>query len=137
MHSSLKTAYYNTLYRVYDPPLTIKIGQHHPALDRLLEKHHRQTWAYLTACNPGSQLLLPQVNAQRQAQLLADLEKTDFLTFPGTGEGLEASWPPEASLLLLGISFEVASKIGRTYGQLAFLYGEKGGPALLVWLALT
>ncbi|MCB0641144.1 MAG: hypothetical protein KDC44_05865, partial [Phaeodactylibacter sp.] len=66
----LLQAYQNTSYRIFEPPLTIRIGQPHPALDQWLRSSGHSTWTYLTAYNPGSQLLSDAENEQAQQKLV-------------------------------------------------------------------
>ena len=49
----------------------------------------------------------------------------------GEGVGEDPAWPPEASLLILGMRPGQAVKVGRQFGQLAVLVGRTGGPAHL------
>ena len=40
-----------------------------------------------------------------------------------------AAWPPEPSLLILGMSPDEARSLGRQFGQLAIVVGRRGEPA--------
>jgi hypothetical protein len=55
MTNKLFQAYRNTSYKVFEPSLCIKIGEHNPARDWLLEKCGANEYAYLTAYNPLSE----------------------------------------------------------------------------------
>ncbi|MHA4899884.1 DUF3293 domain-containing protein [Enterococcus faecium] len=46
------------------------------------------------------------------------------------GEG----WPPEASLLVLGVPAAEAEELGRRFGQVAVVVGERGGAGRLLWV---
>ena len=52
--------------------------------------------------------------------------------FPGEGIGDDGTWPPERSLLVLGIDHAGAVQLGHRFGQRAIVWGELGGLAALV-----
>jgi hypothetical protein len=52
--------------------------------------------------------------------------------FLGEGIGDDGAWPPEPSILVLGIEREAAVQLGRLFGQRAIVCGELGGLATLV-----
>jgi hypothetical protein len=113
--------------------LCLRIGVSNPALDALLSAERARSWAYVTAYNPGSMPLGESENAKRQRVLEQAVREAGFLFFYGTGIGDDAQWPPEPSLLILGITRDQAVDLGRRFGQRAIVYGEAGGsPELLV-----
>jgi hypothetical protein len=131
---ALEAAYRATSY-LADGPLgrfAIRIGQPSPEADVLLDQHRVETWAFVTACNPGSEAQLSEVNEQRHLALVAAV-KDHFPSVPGEGRGDGGDWPAERSLLLLGIRREEAVQLARQFGQLALVFGQRGGAAELVW----
>jgi len=60
------------------------------------------------------------------------MKRRGYTTFPGEGSGDDGQWPPERSLLILGILRDDAIRLGRDFGQRAVVYGEQGGRALLL-----
>jgi hypothetical protein len=88
--------------------------------------------AYVTSFNTGSIRLPPEENEQRYQLLARELERRGYTTFPGEGIGDDDQWPPERSLLILGIRRDDARRLGRDFGQRAIVYGEAGGPAVLL-----
>ncbi len=52
----------------------------------------------------------------------------------GEGACPEGLWR-EASYLILGISEREATELAKEHRQLAYLFGQLGGPARLVWTA--
>jgi hypothetical protein len=52
--------------------------------------------------------------------------------YTGEGIGVDGTWPPERSILVLGIEREAAVQLGGRFGQVAIVFGEAGGPATLV-----
>ncbi len=73
--SDLLQAYLDTVYCVTDPPLSIRIGQLHPDLDKLLASNGCTAYAFITAYNPASQVLSDIENMARHEMLVADLAK--------------------------------------------------------------
>jgi hypothetical protein len=61
----------------------------------------------------------------------------EWETFPGRGIPDNIDWLPEESLLILGIPFEQVLQTARKWEQLAFLFGEIGCEARLIWCADT
>ena len=61
-------AYRETEYRVYgEQPFTMKVDDPCPELEVAHRRHRVDCSAYLTACNPYSQLLTDKSNAERHA----------------------------------------------------------------------
>jgi len=128
----LYRAYLTTSYQVSGFHLIIQIGDHHPELDNLLKEHNSETWAFITAFNPNSQILSDEENLRRHQLLLEDL--TGVLCFEGQGISTDPAWKPELSLLILGISHDEAIRTGRKYVQNAIVMGKRGDVAELVIL---
>ena len=110
--------------------LRIRIDKQHPELDVLLDDHGMASWAYITAWNPRSQDTEQGENEANQAALLRDL--TGYAVFTGEGVGADGDWPPEPSLLVLGLVEADALALGRQYGQNAILVGLRGEVARLL-----
>ena len=131
----LQRAYTATTFvaEVLDGSIEIRIGRRHPALDALLIGQDTDAWAFITAWNPSSQRLTDTENAARQQRLHDELTSLCLPIFSGRGVPDEGDWPPEASLLVLGLAETDALRIGRDHGQNAVVAGARGGPARLVW----
>ena len=128
----LIAAYKNTRYHVFNTGITICIDENNVLLDALLSKQDAKSWAYLTAYNPFSQTFTDEANDARHRLLLQSVAA--FSSFEGEGKGADESWPPEKSLLILGISKAQAIAIGNEYEQNAIVYGEAGQAAQLLLL---
>ena len=130
IEAHLLSAYRNTTYRVFfpDEAVDIRIGETQPRLDELLGG---QSWAFVSAENPGSRQA--RDNAERHGRLVERLK--GFECHPGLGIPDEGNWPPENSLLVSGISEQEAIRIGLEFGQHAILCGDRGTPARLVQLS--
>lgn len=132
MKPELINAYNNTSYNVFDPPMSIKIGQQIPELDALLKRYDQTNWAYVTAFNPFSELLTAEENEERHKQLNKRLK--EYLSFEGEGVGTDPAWKPERSFLILGI-FEIdAGKFGEDFQQNAIVVGQLNKVAKLMLL---
>jgi hypothetical protein len=127
-----KKVYTNTTYRVFDPPLDIRIGGENVALGELLSHIGHTNWAFLTASNPYSRKMSLYENYKRNEVLHSDLNQ--YRVFKGEGKGDDGRWRPEQSFLVVGIHREVAVFLGRKYEQRAIVIGE-GRKAELVMLA--
>lgn len=118
-------AYKSTIFcaTVDGVALCIRPGRRHSTLDCVLATRGVTTWAFVTAWNPGSQPLHPEENPAHQNRLETDVRNLGFEMFSGVGEPLDSEWPPERSLLILGISPD-AIALGHSYGQVAIVVGK-------------
>lgn len=78
--------------------------------------------AFVTACNPGSVDLGAAANAPRMAALLAELRAAGVAFVPGEGRHPDNGWPPEPSVLALGLGREPARALGARHGQDAVVW---------------
>jgi hypothetical protein len=129
---SLKEAYCQTRFMVFESPIVIEVGKNCPALDEQLLQHGAQEWAYITAWNPRSKLLSEAENHRRHQGLTSELSQ--YVCWEGEGVGTDKSWKPERSWLILGIPREHAIEIGKRWEQNAIVYGRLNGPAELLQL---
>ena len=85
--AGLTAAYLSTTYRVDAPcgPIALRVGQRSRALDGILRRRGRRTWAFITACNPRSQRLPGWRNLARQRRLQALVEQLGYSTLAGSG----------------------------------------------------
>lgn len=113
--------------------LALRIGESNHRLDRLLEAHGTDCWAYVSACNPQSVAQSMDMNAELHRQLVACVDRRGFSWYAGKGEPDEPGWLPEASVLILGIDAQDALVLGRRFQQAAIVCGALGGSARLVW----
>jgi hypothetical protein len=102
----LSDAYQSTDFWVEDAPagrFSFRCGERSERLDRLLVGHGLRDWAFITACNPGSQRLPDEENARRTRTLEVQLRGLPCVIYHGRGVGTVGDWPPEPSFLMLGI----------------------------------
>lgn len=133
---SLAENYRRTTYRVTEvqPAIDIRVGALCPVLDALLEKHAASCWAFITACNPGSNRLDPAANRRRQAVLFAEVRELGYVTYRGAGVPDAENWEEEASILIVGIDRGTAVKLGAEFEQAAIVFGARNGKAELVFI---
>jgi hypothetical protein len=133
----LEAAYRSTSYSVIVPgrePISIRCGVRCMPLDLLLAESRAIDWAFITACNPRSVPLDEDANAERMMQLEMLVRGRGLACFQGEGQADDGDWPPEPSLLVLGISEADAVTVAREFEQHAIVSGRRGGEARLVWV---
>jgi hypothetical protein len=134
--NELRLAYLVTNYVVNDGhrEVIIRPGMRNSDVDRLLSKLKAQTAVFVTACNPRSRVLRPSVNQQRQLMLKRQLYRRGLQYLDGEGRGEMGNWPPEQSVLVLGVTREGAKAIGRSWHQNAIIFVRLGRKADLIML---
>ena len=103
----------------------LKIGQASGKLKQLFNTNEVSTAAFITAYNPISQQLSQDENFERQANLVKEIKSRGLNLIPGLGQDSNHKWEGEPSVLVLGIAFEAAKKLTRTYEQNAFVWCEE------------
>lgn len=89
-----------------------------------------QPWAFITAWNPQARRRPPAENEAAQRELLIALkQQAGVKVYPAIGVGT-SGWS-EPSLLVTAIGVEALDALTRSHGQLAYVYGEAGGHAML------
>ncbi len=128
-------AYQETQYRVQsDTPFTLQIGVVNDALLNAHKLYRVECSAFLTACNPYSQIASASDNHVRQHQLASELARRGLRYFPGMGQHPSNQWPGEESFLVLGLNLEAAKKLGEQFGQNAIVWCGANGLAELILL---
>ena len=129
----LLEAYRRTKFIVDQPDgeTIIRHGECNRDIDKMLSEHTIRSGTFITAYNPHSQRLSDDENHNRNLALIADIEKQGFPYFKGRGVGAK-DWPAEESLFVLGVTRDLASMLGRKYGQLAIVWVEAGRAAEIV-----
>lgn len=133
--AGLAEAYRSTTFRTLTPagPVDARIGQRCPGLDALLRREGAHCWAFLTAWSPGGRQLPAAENQRRDHALRHRLRTTGVPVLPGTGIGTDPDWPPEDSLLAVGLDRSTAARIGAEFGQDAIVVGDRDTPPELLW----
>lgn len=123
--ADLLKAYLETVYQVGRPcRFVLQIGQVSHKLELEQQKHHTDCSAFISACNPFSQLLDAASNAQRHGELGAELERLGLGFIEGIGQHPVNDWPGEASYLVFGLKLEQAIALGNRYQQNAIVWSD-------------
>ncbi|MTB51490.1 DUF3293 domain-containing protein [Lewinella sp. W8] len=128
----LNDAYLRAEYWAGD--FCLKIGHPAPKLDAWLRAHGHSHYAFITPCNPRSQVISDEKNTERLNELrdLLNMFRLDFL--PATGRDPQGEWPDEPGFLVFDIPLSVLHDVARGYEQNAVVEGRLRGVPLLVWL---
>lgn len=131
----LADAYRKTTFRVLAPagPIDIRVGRRCADLDALVRGDGGHCWAYLTASSPGGRTLSVAENQRRNRALRRRLDDTGATVLPGAGIGDDPGWPPEDSLLAVGLDRPTAAALGADFGQDAVVVGDLDTHAELLW----
>lgn len=135
LDSRLLHAYRSAHYRVDDPEgeFTLRVGIFNPQLAQCHGRYQAEHSAFITACNPRGQQRTGQENSAASALLVERVARLGFPWIPGVGLDPDGKWPGEKSMLILGISQEVAAELAREFEQNAIIVnGQDAIPALLV-----
>lgn len=138
--ADLRAAYLATDYRFEadTQSFTLRIGEQHPYVCDLLKMHNVKGAAFITAYNPFSLVVSDEKNTLAMGELRRELEYDKnigtYFIFEGAGQDCKGDWPPEQSLMVLGISRSRAEELGRQYGQNAIVWVDGTGTPSLVEL---
>lgn len=127
-------AYRETEYKVHgDEPFTLRVGETCAALAGSLKRHRVDCSAYITACNPFSQVLDAEANAERHAALKREISQRSLASIEGIGQHPSNKWPGEASYLIFGLTLEAAKSLGTRLEQNAIVWaGADALPQLIL-----
>ena len=114
--------------------VTLQIGQKNDGVARLYKCRGASSAAYLTAWNPMSVPQTLEQNEAAQAQLIAHLHAHGLTFYEGSGRDPTGQWPPEKSLLIIGISAVDACALGRRYAQAAVVIVAADAVPRLMWV---
>lgn len=132
---ALIRAYRQAEYVVFgEIELVFRIGEASPELDELLDGELATTAAFISPGNRRGRRQSESDNANAFLEMNLLLKESSYGRIAGEGRDPEGKWPPEASLLLVGISRMEAEKLGRALAQNAIVFIEKGKAAELVVL---
>lgn len=124
----------NTTYWVdATPPMVLRINEHAPAMDALLSTHGVNEWAFITAFNPGSATHSEEQNSAFNKKLKQLIQGAGLKFLEGHDHSDCNAWPDERSFLILGIKRGAARKIGRQFGQVGIVCGQRGEAPELVY----
>lgn len=125
--------------RIADKDIVLKVGEASSELARLMRAYEVTSAAYLTAFNPFSAASSAQENQLNQSFLTADIDSLGLKYILGEGRDVANLWASEASVLIMGISFQSAELLAKRYQQNAFLWisGDDGFVSLNLRYPIT
>lgn len=131
-----QAAYQATDYRVElsEQSVVLRIGVAHPGFASWLGQRRYDKFAIVTAYNPGSVLLAESDNQLRHGALLTAVRQRGIPFRFGENRADAGDWPPEPSVVLLGVPVDVARALGRQFAQNAIVIGEAAGVPRLLWI---
>lgn len=119
-------AYEQTDFIVHSAPeFVLNIGQLSDQLIQLFSINKVTTAAFVTAYNPFSKKLSRDENSVQQSIFVKEVQSRGLSFLQGLGQHPNHKWEVEPSLLILGIAFEAAKKLARTYEQNAFVWCDE------------
>lgn len=126
--------YYNATYVVHAPEGAIRLRLMEPSreLDALLERFGVETWAMVTAWNPGTMTLAPAENDRAAADLDERVRSLNLSTLSAGMIPDGTSVTPEEWIFIAGITPANARELGRFYRQAVIIFGARGGVPLAV-----
>ncbi len=127
-------AYLETGYHVHgDAPATLRVGTFCSGLAELHQAHRVDCSAFITACNPYSQVLSERFNTDSQNVLAGELERRALPYIGGMGQHPSNQWLGEASFLVLGLALDAAKTLGVQFEQNAIVWsGSDAVPQLIL-----
>jgi hypothetical protein len=134
----LGTAYHQADYVVFGhrrgtPELVIRIGRLNKGLDELLEHLQAASAAFVTAANPHGEKRSYEENQAACEALSRSPLIIGYPWFRGESRDPAGGWPPEPSLLIVGMPRKEARELGLVLQQNAVVFVEKGAkPELIV-----
>jgi len=134
IETRLIAEYRATSYQMMEGSLfSLKVGEMNLDLKEVYEDQKVNSAAFITACNPFSNMLSNEENSQRMELLKADIAVMSLKMLCGIGESASGNWL-EPSLLVLGIALEQAQCLGRKYQQNAIIWCGSDAVPRLEWL---
>lgn len=114
-------------------PMTLQCGVFNPALAELHKASRVESSAFITACNPFSQVVDDAVNAKLQVNLAQMLHDHNLMFIDGIGQHPSGNWLGEPSFLVLGLSMEDSKNLGIKLEQNAIIWcGPEAVPQLIL-----
>lgn len=117
-------AYRNTRYDVIDGDnaISLRIGELNIPLSDLYRRFNVQSSVFITAWNPFGKFLTDDENELANHGLREQLVGEGYQILEGVGIGTDTEWPPEVSMLALGLSRDRASDFCRLFKQNAVVF---------------
>lgn len=137
--TELEAAYLATTYRVFLPGgvADLRIGQPNEMLHCWLETADCQSFAIISAYNPGGEPRDAGKNAERQSQLECDLLEGNYEPYAGENVPDDPNAPTEETCFVPDITCEDACALAEDFGQNAIVWAAEDGLPKLVWIEMA
>ncbi|MBS0199639.1 MAG: DUF3293 domain-containing protein [Proteobacteria bacterium] len=126
----LAEAYRLAAYFVDIDSEIIEIAVGYPALRLETQLARADTFAYITACNPASQLQPEAWNQRADRELRAAIDHHGYLRWPMNSSSPDGQWW-EAGWLVGDVPPALLDEWARHFGQRGTLLWRRGGPVRL------
>ena len=128
--------YLETAYHVFgDSTFTLQVGEANPALLAGHRDHGVRCSAFLTACNPSSEIADETADVLRQEALAGELAQHGFAFLKGVGRHPSNGWPAEPSFLVMGLNLDTAKEFGTRSDQNAMIWSAADAVPQLMLLS--
>ena len=126
--AELVSAYTATDFVVFDgdQDWVLKVGVASPRIDALLDRYGATRATIVTAFNPRSRVLPPDVNMTRHRSLVELLEERGLPFLYGEGRDPRGEWIAETECIVFGISLADGLDLARRFDQNAVVFIERG-----------
>ena len=101
-----------------------RLARYEVAAEACFDVHGVHTAGYVTAFNPQSARHSDAANRQAHESLLDRLGQGGWPLLGGRARDPAGEWPPEDSVLVLGISQRQTLELGRAFDQMAVLWSN-------------
>jgi hypothetical protein len=127
-------AYLETHYRIEGAePVNLRVGVQSPTLARIHKEYNVSCSAFITPCNPFSQLLSDDENHARCMALAHELDEEGYSYLEGIGQHSSNGWIGEKSYLVFGLTLDDAKALGTRLEQNAIVWsGADAIPQLIL-----
>ena len=135
---NLLEAYRTTRFVAYDGDREVvaTVDLHVPEMDALLGRLAARSGVFITAWNPRSVVLSPELNAAAAGRLEARVAAEGFRALPHRGFSADPAWHPEEGIFVLDIDFDDAIAMAGDFGQNAITVVSIGRPVRLLFTPL-
>lgn len=132
--------YAETTYAILLPdsePVGLRLNEHHPEADALLNAAGATTLCCISAWNPCSRRYPATRNMTAHQRLRRDLARRGWTALPHLGVPDRRGWKAEPGFAVIGIPRQRAIGLAETYGQYGIVFYERGGVAELMLTRLA
>jgi hypothetical protein len=132
--ADLRDAYRRTEYRVADGSyaFVLRIDQPSDSLRTCHAAFGVECSTFITAWNPRSESMPPDVNAAAMTRLEREIEARGLFVLHGVGIDPSGAWAGEPSLLVLGLDENAGVALARAFEQNAIVCASEDAVPRLV-----